>query len=63
MGSACHEGGDAVSGVLAAMGVEPARARGPVRLSLGVAQGERQIAHAAEILIGAWRLQGASVRL
>lgn len=60
VGSACHEEGDAVSGVLAAMGVEAARARGAVRLSLGAAHSEQEISRAAESLIGAWRRQGAS---
>jgi cysteine desulfurase len=35
VGSACHSHGDAVSGVLAAMGCDAERARGAVRLSVG----------------------------
>jgi cysteine desulfurase len=54
VGSACHEEGDAVSGVLAAMGVSPARARGAVRLSLGEPTTEEDIARAADCLAGAW---------
>lgn len=36
VGSACHSDADAASGVLAAMGCDPARARGAVRLSVGL---------------------------
>ena len=35
VGSACHSEHDAVSGVLAAMGADAARAAGAVRLSVG----------------------------
>ncbi|MBI4756741.1 MAG: cysteine desulfurase [Betaproteobacteria bacterium] len=55
VGSACHSEADAVSGVLAAMGVDAARARGAVRLSVGRSTGEEQVAAAAEALIRAWR--------
>ncbi len=55
VGSACHEEGDAVSGVLAAMGADAARARGAVRLSLGLAGTESEITAAAHALIEAWR--------
>lgn len=54
VGSACHEEGDAVSGVLAAMGVTAARARGAVRLSLGLASKEGEITAVAHALIEAW---------
>jgi len=51
VGSACHSHGDAVSGVLAAMGCDAARARGAVRLSVGrdTTAGEIEIAAAALI--------------
>lgn len=54
VGSACHSEHDAVSGVLAAMGCSPARARGAVRLSTGWETTERDIERAAEALIAAW---------
>ena len=57
VGSACHEEGDAVSGVLGAMGVEAQRARGAVRLSLGTPSTEAEIERAADALIAAWRAQ------
>ncbi len=58
-GSACHaEGGR--SGVLGAMGIAPADARGSVRLSLGRMTREWDIGPAARALISAWRsLDGA----
>jgi len=55
VGSACHEEGDAVSGVLAAMGADAVRARGAVRLSLGRASTEGEITAAAHALIEVWR--------
>ena len=57
VGSACHEEGDAVSGVLGAMGIEAQRARGAVRLSLGAPSTESEIERAAGALIAAWRAQ------
>jgi len=57
VGSACHEEGDAVSGVLGAMGIEAQRARGAVRLSLGAPSTEAEIERAADALIAAWRAQ------
>jgi len=57
VGSACHEEGDAVSGVLGAMGIEAQRARGAVRLSLGAPSSEAEIERAADALIAAWRAQ------
>ena len=57
VGSACHEEGDAVSGVLGAMGIEAQRARGAVRLSLGAPSSEAEIERAADALIVAWRAQ------
>lgn len=55
VGSACHEGDAAVSGVLGAMGVPAERAQASVRLSLGRGTSEAEIARAAEALIMAWR--------
>ncbi|MCP4333993.1 MAG: cysteine desulfurase [Gammaproteobacteria bacterium] len=57
VGSACHEEGDAVSGVLGAMGIEAQRARGAVRLSLGAPSTDAEIERAANALIAAWRAQ------
>ena len=55
VGSACHSHGDAVSGVLAAMGCDAARARGAVRLSVGRDTTAEMIEIAAVALIGAWQ--------
>ena len=55
LGSACHSEHDAVSGVLAAMGVETGRAAGAVRLSVGIMTSEADIDRAAAGLIAAWR--------
>jgi cysteine desulfurase len=55
VGSACHEEGVAVSGVLGAMGIEARQARGAVRLSLGTPSTEAEIDRAANALIAAWR--------
>lgn len=55
VGSACHEEGDAVSGVLGAMGIEADRARGAVRLSLGTPSTEAEIERVAKALIAAWQ--------
>lgn len=55
VGSACHSEHDAVSGVLAAMGCDAARARGAVRFSTGWPTTEKDIEWAAEALIAAWR--------
>lgn len=57
VGSACHEEGDAVSGVLGAMGIEARRARGAVRLSVGTPSSEAEIDRAADALVAAWRAQ------
>lgn len=54
LGSACHEEGDVVSGVLAAMGCDARRARGAVRLSLGSHNDPVQIEAAAQALIASW---------
>ncbi len=55
VGSACHEDGDTVSGVLGAMGIAAERARGAVRLSLGTPSTEAEIERAAKALIAAWQ--------
>lgn len=55
VGSACHSHGDAVSGVLAAMGCDAGRARGAVRLSLGRDTTAGEIETAATALAAAWR--------
>jgi cysteine desulfurase len=60
VGSACHSEHDQVSGVLAAMGVDAARAAGAVRLSVGHSTTDDEIGRAADALIAAWRrLAGA----
>lgn len=53
-GSACHSESDAVSGVLAAMGVDAARARGAVRLSVGRTTSAADIDRASTALAQAW---------
>ena len=55
VGSACHSEHDAVSGVLAAMGIDSVRAAGAVRLSVGWMTTEDDLARAAAGLIAAWR--------
>lgn len=55
VGSACHARGAAVSGVLAAMGCDAARARGAVRLSVGGYTTESEVVAAADALIHAWQ--------
>jgi cysteine desulfurase len=55
VGSACHAEGDAVSGVLAAMGLNADRARGAVRLSVGLPTTEAEVDEVAAALIAAWR--------
>lgn len=55
VGSACHAHGDAVSGVLAAMGCAAGRARGAVRLSVGRETTGEEIDRAAAALSGAWK--------
>jgi cysteine desulfurase len=59
VGSACHSEQDAVSGVLAAMGVGVAHASGAVRLSVGRGTEPEDIELAAAALVAAWnRLTG-----
>ncbi len=54
VGSACHEEGEAVSGVLGAMGISAHRARGALRLSLGIPSTGAEVEHVAAVLINAW---------
>jgi len=58
VGSACHSEYDAVSGVLAAMGFDAARAAGAVRLSVGRMTTEEEIDRAADGLVASWRRIG-----
>ena len=51
VGSACHEEGQAASGVLAAMSLDADQARGAIRLSLGAATTEDEVHRAATMLI------------
>ena len=51
-GSACHDGRISISPVLAAMGVEPAIARGAVRFSVGRNTTEDEIDRAAALVAG-----------
>ncbi|NWG32359.1 MAG: cysteine desulfurase [Rhodocyclaceae bacterium] len=63
VGSACHADADAVSGVLAAMGVSPQRARGAIRLSVGRYTTENEIEAAVRALSVAWqRVSGRTSR-
>jgi cysteine desulfurase len=55
VGSACHSEHDAVSGVLAAMGADAARAAGAVRLSVGRGTTREEVERAAEALVWAWQ--------
>jgi len=54
LGSACHSEHDVVSGVLAAMGADAARAAGAVRLSVGAMTTDEDVPRAAKGLIEAW---------
>jgi len=54
LGSACHAESDAVSGVLAAMGLDARRAMGAVRLSVGRTTSEADVERAARALVQAW---------
>lgn len=55
VGSACHSEQDAVSGVLAAMGADAARAAGAVRLSVGRMTTSQEVRRAAEGLVTVWQ--------
>jgi cysteine desulfurase len=54
LGSACHAESDTVSGVLAALGMDAARAMGAVRLSVGWMTTEEEIDRAAAALAAAF---------
>jgi cysteine desulfurase len=54
VGSACHSERDAVSGVLAAMGLNSTRAAGAVRLSVGLMTTAGEIEQAARSIFDAW---------
>lgn len=54
LGSACHSEHDQVSGVLAAMGIEPSRASGAVRLSVGRTTRADDVDRAADALASSW---------
>ncbi|UQA62698.1 cysteine desulfurase family protein [Polyangium aurulentum] len=59
-GSACHDGHEAASAVILAMGVPPAEAVGSVRLTLGRSTTEADVDRAAAALANAWaRLRAA----
>ena len=60
VGSACHSGTSAPSGVLGAMGLDTARASGAVRLSVGWDTAENELQCAAEALVRAWQTQQRS---
>lgn len=55
VGPACHSEHDAVSGVLAAMGFDAARAAGAVRLSVGRGTTHEEVERAAQALECAWQ--------
>jgi cysteine desulfurase len=55
VGSACHSENDAVSGVLAAMSADAARAAGAVRLSVGRMTTSEEVRRAAEGLVTVWQ--------
>jgi len=55
VGSACHSEHDAVSGVLAAMGADAARAAGAVRLSVGRTTTAEEVNRAGVGLVAAWQ--------
>jgi len=61
VGSACHSETDAVSGVLAAMGCDAARAAGAIRLSVGWMTTPEEIEAAAAALAEAAAPSGAAV--
>jgi cysteine desulfurase len=54
-GSACHSGTTAPCASLLAMGVDPAVAVGPVRLSLGRRTTVREVDDAAQRVVAEWR--------
>ncbi len=60
VGSACHSGSAAPSGVLGAMGLDADRAQGAVRLSVGWETTASEIDRAAQALIEAWQRLSAN---
>lgn len=54
-GSACHEGHEAASAVILAMGVSPDEALGTVRLTLGHGTTRDEVHRAADALARSWR--------
>jgi cysteine desulfurase len=62
-GSACHSGVAAPSEALLAIGIAPAKAIGPVRLSVGRDTTEDQVERAAEYLIAAWKRTRVEARM
>jgi cysteine desulfurase len=54
-GSACHDGHESASAVILAMGIPAAEAVGSVRLTLGRATTDEDIARAADVLARAWQ--------
>ena len=54
-GSACHDGGEAPSAVLTAMGCSPVEALGALRLSVGRPTAEADVEEAVGALVEAWR--------
>jgi cysteine desulfurase len=54
-GSACHEGHEAASAVILAMGVSPDEALGTVRLTLGHGTTPDEVHRAADALARSWR--------
>lgn len=55
VGSACHSREDAVSGVLAAMGIDAPRAMGAVRFSVGMMTTQAEIERSGRSLVIAWQ--------
>lgn len=53
-GPACHDGVVRLSHVLAAMGVEPEKGKGAVRLTLGRWTSEQEVDQAVQLLVGAY---------
>jgi cysteine desulfurase len=63
LGSACHSGEHAVSGVLAAINAGQAQAMGAVRFSLGEPTTEAEISIAAQAIIAGWKKLQASMQM
>jgi len=54
-GSACHDGDEAASPVILAMGIDPSQAVGSVRLTLGRSTRADDVVRAADALVRSWR--------